>query len=88
MIIVGQFNCECIRKWDFLRVCVSKDRWKIWENIGTGETSNGIRCVIPRRATMDEVILMPEQEAKAKRIEDIVWAGAAAEIRAVARIFD
>ena len=31
---------------------------------------------------------MPEQEAKAKRIEDIVWAGAAAEIRAVARIFD
>jgi len=35
---------------------------------------------------MDEVILTPEQEAEAARIEDIVRAGAAAEIRAVARL--
>ena len=35
---------------------------------------------------MDEVILTPEQEAEAERIEDIVRAGAAAEIRAVARL--
>jgi hypothetical protein len=35
---------------------------------------------------MDEVILTTEQEAEAERIEDIVRAGAAAEIRAVARL--
>jgi hypothetical protein len=35
---------------------------------------------------MDEVILTLEQEAEAERIEDIVRAGAAAEIRGVARL--
>ena len=35
---------------------------------------------------MDEVILTTEQEAEAERIEDIVRAGAVAEIRGVARL--
>jgi len=35
---------------------------------------------------MDEVMLTPEQQAEAERIEDIVRAGAAAEICAVARL--
>ena len=35
---------------------------------------------------MDEIILTSEQEAEAERIEDIVRAGAAAEIRALARL--
>ena len=35
---------------------------------------------------MDEVILTPEQEAEAERIEDILKAGATVEIRQVARL--
>ena len=35
---------------------------------------------------MDEVILTPEQETEAERIEDILKAGAAIEIRQVARL--
>jgi hypothetical protein len=35
---------------------------------------------------MDEIDLTAEQEADAKRIEDIVKAGAAAEIRRIARL--
>jgi hypothetical protein len=35
---------------------------------------------------MDEINLTPEEEAEAERIEDIVKAGAAAEIRQIARL--
>jgi hypothetical protein len=35
---------------------------------------------------MDEIKLTPEQEADAQRIEDVVKAGAAAEIRQIARL--
>lgn len=35
---------------------------------------------------MDEIILTPEQEADAQRIEDIVKGGAAAEIRKISRL--